>query len=90
MTGQNINYIRSGTGNKVILCLPGALGTIWSDFKPQIEGIDKNKFTVIAWDPPGHGKSRPPNRMYTKDFYEKDADIAFKFMKVLFMLNFLK
>jgi len=81
--GQTINYIKSGTGDHSLLCFPGALGTIWSDFKPQIENLDTGKFTVVAWDPPGYGKSRPPNRNFSKDFYENDAYAAFQFMKAI-------
>lgn len=80
--GQNINYVQSGDGAHKVLCFPGALGTIWSDFKPQIEGLDKTKFTVIAWDPPGYGYSRPPNRNFSTEFYKNDAVAAYDFMKV--------
>ncbi|XP_022919382.2 valacyclovir hydrolase [Onthophagus taurus] len=80
---QTINYVKEGNGPHKILCCPGALGTIWSDFKPQIEKLDKNQFTIIAWDPPGYGFSRPPNRVFNKEFYRNDADMAFEFMKTL-------
>lgn len=83
VNGQTINYVRQGNGDHPVLCFPGALGTIWSDFKPQIEKLDKNKFTVIAWDPPGYGHSRPNDRQFKIDFYEKDAEMANEFMKVL-------
>lgn len=58
-------------------------GTIWTDFKPQIEGLDKEKFTIIAWDPPGYGKSRPPDRTYPDDFFQRDAIWACDLMKAL-------
>ncbi|KAK4881431.1 hypothetical protein RN001_004750 [Aquatica leii] len=80
---QTINYIKHGKGNEFVLCFPGALGSIWSDFRPQIEGLDTNKFTIVAWDPPGYGHSRPPSRTVPKNFYERDADLAFKFMEGL-------
>lgn len=83
VSGCNINYVKVGKGSHNLLCLPGALGTIWTDYKPQIEGIDKNDFTLVAWDPPGYGKSRPPMKQFDVDFYEKDADYAFNFMKAL-------
>lgn len=66
-----------------MLCLPGALGTIWTDFKLQIDGFNREKFTLIVWDPPGFGKSRPPEKDFNADFYEKDAYYAFEFMKVI-------
>ncbi|XP_066254415.1 valacyclovir hydrolase [Euwallacea similis] len=78
---QIINYVKIGNGPKTVLCFPGALGSIWSDFKPQIEGLDKNHFTIIAWDPPGYGLSRPPNRKFDQRFYDRDADCAYHFMK---------
>lgn len=62
--------------------MPGALGSIWTDFKAQIEGFDKDKFTIIVWDPPGYGKSRPPLRDFPANLYERDAQYAFEFMKV--------
>lgn len=63
------------------------MGTIWSDFKPQIEKLNKNKFVVVAFDPPGYGLSRPPKRNFSLDFYEKDADMAYDFMKVMSVLK---
>lgn len=67
-----------------LLC-PGALGTIWSDFKPQIDGFDRKKFTVVVWDPPGYGNSRPPNRKFTSKFYEEDAEATREFLNVLLL-----
>ncbi|KAJ8985323.1 hypothetical protein NQ317_008353 [Molorchus minor] len=80
---QTINYVKVGEGDKKVLCFPGALGTIWSDFKPQIKGLDRSKLTIVAWDPPGYGYSRPPNRSFDVDFYENDADNAYDFMTQL-------
>lgn len=80
--GQTINYIQTGCGDHKVLCFPGALGTIWSDFKPQIDGLDKTKFTVVVWDPPGYGHSRPPDRNFCPEFYQNDAVTANDFMKV--------
>lgn len=83
--GVNINYLKVGDNNCAhpVLCLPGALGSIWTDFKPQVEGLDRNKLTVIAWDPPGYGKSIPPQREFPLDFFHRDADSAAKLMKAL-------
>ncbi|CAH1113035.1 unnamed protein product [Psylliodes chrysocephalus] len=83
INNQTINFVKVGTGPRNLLCFPGALGTIWSDFKPQVEGLDRNQFTLVAWDPPGYGDSRPPNRHFGVDFYENDADCAQKFMEAL-------
>ncbi|KAK9871152.1 hypothetical protein WA026_011434 [Henosepilachna vigintioctopunctata] len=80
---QKINYLKVGNGPKNILCCPGNLGTIWTDFKPQIEGLDKNKFTIVVLDPPGHGGSRPPERVFTAKFYEEDGHTAYELMQNL-------
>ncbi|KAJ1519308.1 hypothetical protein ONE63_004607 [Megalurothrips usitatus] len=86
--GMTISYVRAGTGPKTVLCLPGALGSAWTDFKPQLEQLDKSKFTIIAWDPPGYGFSRPPDRDFMGDFFHRDADTALKLMKVLKLPKF--
>ncbi|KAJ6224717.1 hypothetical protein RDWZM_003262 [Blomia tropicalis] len=39
-------------------------------------------FTMIAWDPPGYGKSRPPTKDFN-NFYRTDATMASKLMKAL-------
>jgi len=83
LNGQTINYVQTGSGPRKVLCFPGALGTIWSDFKPQVEKLDKNLFTIIAFDPAGYGDSRPPIRKFTPDFYHTDAKIATDFMKFI-------
>jgi valacyclovir hydrolase len=36
--GHNINYVTSGSGDRVVLLMPGALGTARSDFLPQLQG----------------------------------------------------
>ncbi|XP_031763901.1 valacyclovir hydrolase-like [Galleria mellonella] len=80
---NNINYLKVGNGPHNVLCVPGALGSIWTNFKPQIEGFDREMFTLVAWDPPGYGKSRPPEKDFRTDFYERDADCAYELMKAL-------
>nr|CAD7459404.1 unnamed protein product [Timema tahoe] len=81
--GVSINYLKVGHGPHTLLCNPGVMGTIWTDFKPQIVSLDKSKFTLIAWDPPGHGKSRPPDVEYDPDFYNRGAEFTVKFLKAL-------
>ena len=75
-------YEKVGQGSKVLLCLPGALGSTRTDFGPQLEQL-KESFTVIAFDPRGYGKSIPPNRDFPLDFYHRDADDAFGLMQHL-------
>ncbi|XP_015524239.1 valacyclovir hydrolase [Neodiprion lecontei] len=81
--GWDINYVKVGRGAHPVLLLPGALGSIWTDFKPQITNLDKDKLTIVAWDPPGYGNSRPPNRTFGDDFYSRDADFAHDLMKAI-------
>ncbi|XP_011504391.1 PREDICTED: valacyclovir hydrolase isoform X2 [Ceratosolen solmsi marchali] len=59
------------------------MGSIWTDFKPQIDYLDKRKLTIICWDAPGYGKSRPPNRTFPLDFFRRDAAWACNLMKTL-------
>lgn len=81
----NINYVRSGHGDEAVILLPGALGSAVTDFMPQIEQLPKllPNYTVIGWDPPGYGKSRPPNRTFSLDFFHRDAKVANSLMQTL-------
>ena len=77
--GQHkVNFVEAGAGAKGVILLPGALGTAWTDFKPQIEQLPVllPNHKIIAWDPPGYGKSRPPEKEFGLDFYERDAEAA--------------
>ena len=86
----------AGNSSDVILCMPGALGSTRSDFGPQLTGLS-DKFTVVAFDPRGYGKSIPPWRDFPADFLHRDADDAaelmvkiglyFKFLHVLTHLS---
>lgn len=81
----NINIVESGKGDKSVLLMPGALGSSWTDFKPQIEQLPKllPNHTIIAWDPPGYGKSIPPKRQWGLEFFQNDANYAVNLMKTL-------
>ncbi len=58
------------------------IGSVEIEYGLQFKGFDLNKFTLVSWDAPGFGKSRPPERDYN-DCYQRDADLAVKFMKKL-------
>lgn len=58
------------------------LGSGETDFGPQIKNLNKKLFTVVAWDPRGYGHSRPPDRDFPGDFFERDAKDAVDLMKV--------
>lgn len=79
--GLKIHYDKCGEGSQVLLLMPGGLGSGRIDFPNQLDGLDRKKFTMIAWDPPGYGLSRPPDRDFT-DSYRRDATIAAKLMQV--------
>ncbi|XP_053593283.1 valacyclovir hydrolase-like [Microplitis demolitor] len=86
--GVDINYVKTGTGKHTVFLLTSTLGSIWTDFKPQIEGLDKTKFTVVGWDPPGYGKSRPPDRVFSDNFFERDAEYAYELTNILGIQKF--
>ncbi|XP_050523447.1 valacyclovir hydrolase-like isoform X3 [Daktulosphaira vitifoliae] len=78
-----INYLKVGSGPKTLLLLPGALGSIYTDFKPQIENLSRKKYTIVVWDPPGYGFSRPPSRDCSSGFFYKDAEYVVTLMDAL-------
>jgi len=79
---RQIHVAQTGRGDKALLLLPGALGSALSDLKPQLEGLDGEKLTVVGWDPPGYGQSRPPARRW-ENFFREDAEMAVKTMTAL-------
>ncbi|CAH1737410.1 valacyclovir hydrolase-like isoform X2 [Aphis gossypii] len=78
-----INYLKVGNGPQTLLLLPGTLGSIFTDFKPQIDTLNREKYTIVAWDPPGYGFSRPPDRNFPPEYFYNDADYAISLMKSL-------
>ncbi|CAG2109202.1 unnamed protein product, partial [Medioppia subpectinata] len=76
VNGWTVWYERFGSGPKPVLLLSGAIGTGRTDFMPQLEGeyaLDFEKFTIIAVEAPGWGRSRPPVRKYGINTYNNDA-----------------
>lgn len=65
-------------------------GSSFTDFRPQIEQLPKllPNHQLIAWDPPGYGKSIPPTKQFTTDFLERDADTINQMMDVLKVNNY--
>jgi len=70
--GLSMHFEQAGEGAPLLL-IPGALGTGAGDFPGQFDWFAKRGFAVIAPDPRGYGKSRPPERDYPLDFYNRDA-----------------
>ncbi|KAJ8279892.1 hypothetical protein COCON_G00069580 [Conger conger] len=83
VNGVDLFYQRTGTGQHAVMLLPGALGSGETDFGPQIESLNKRRFTVVSWDPRGYGNSRPPERDFPPDFFEQDAKDAVDLMLAL-------
>ena len=48
-----------------------------------MENLNVDGLTIVAWDPPGYGKSRPPDRTFPDDFFQRDATWAYNLMKTL-------
>lgn len=74
--GGKLFWEKTGCGPHNVFLLPGALGSTRTDFSPQLNNLDKSAFTIYAWDPPGYGKSRPPNRSWPDKFFSRDASQA--------------
>ncbi|KAH8367450.1 hypothetical protein KR200_005918 [Drosophila serrata] len=85
VNGADLHIVESGSGERSLLLMPGALGSAWTDFKPQIEQLPKllPGHTIIAWDPPGYGKSVPPQRKFGLEFFREDAQAAVDLMRAL-------
>lgn len=68
----SVHFESVGEG-KPLLFLPGALGTGAADFSEQLTYFSRD-YHVIAPDPRGYGQSRPPERDYPLDFYQRDSE----------------
>lgn len=83
VNGVDIAYEKVGIGPKPLLLLPSAVGCAATDFTPQIKGLSRDKFTIIALDPRGYGQSIPPERDYPIEFFYRDANDAVQLMENL-------
>ncbi|XP_077389842.1 valacyclovir hydrolase isoform X2 [Festucalex cinctus] len=86
VNGVDLYYEKAGSGNHAVLLLPGALGSTKTDFQPQLKSLNQDLFTVVGWDPRGYGQSRPPDRDFPLDFFERDARDAVDLMRADFGL----
>jgi valacyclovir hydrolase len=77
--GLTMHFEQVGKGMPLLM-IPGALGTGAGDFPAQIGWFAERGFAVIAPDPRGYGRSRPPARDYPLDFYHRDAADMFALM----------
>ncbi|XP_021967928.1 valacyclovir hydrolase [Folsomia candida] len=81
--GIQLNWDQAGDGDHVVLLLPGIIGCIKHDFVPIFKKMNKDKFTLVSWDPPGYGYSRPPQRDFTGIPYRRDGHLVVKLMEKL-------
>uniref|UniRef100_A0A452H2H8 AB hydrolase-1 domain-containing protein n=1 Tax=Gopherus agassizii TaxID=38772 RepID=A0A452H2H8_9SAUR len=88
VNGVPLHYKQTGQGDHAVLLLPGMLGSSQSDFGPQLKSMNKQLFTIVAWDPRGYGQSIPPARDFPPDFFERDARDAVDLMQALKFKNF--
>jgi valacyclovir hydrolase len=86
LNGFSMHYQCYGSGSP-ILFIPGALGTGSSDFEHQLSWFGQTH-QVIAPDPRGYGESRPPERDYPQNFYQRDADDMLALMSALGLNEF--
>ncbi|XP_028300269.1 valacyclovir hydrolase-like isoform X2 [Gouania willdenowi] len=88
VNGVELYYEQTGRGKHAVLLFPGALGSTKTDFGPQLKSLNQERLTVVGFDPRGYGQSRPPNRDFPPDFYERDAEDAVGLMKSLGFTKF--
>ncbi|XP_059508408.1 LOW QUALITY PROTEIN: valacyclovir hydrolase [Stegostoma tigrinum] len=88
INGVHLHYQQTGKGDHAVLLLPGALGSGQTDFGPQLKSLNKERFTVVAWDPRGYGHSIPPQREFPLDFFHTDAKDAVGLMQALHFKKF--
>ncbi|XP_072167940.1 valacyclovir hydrolase-like [Diadema setosum] len=83
VNGVELYYERVGRGEHVLLLMPGAVASIRSSFQPQLDTLDREIFTLVAFDPRGYGWSRPPRRDFPEDFLLRDARDGRELMRAL-------
>lgn len=88
VNGVDLFYQQTGRGKHAVLLLPGALGSSQTDFEPQLKLLNKERFTVVGFDPRGYGSSRPPERDFPPDFFERDSKDALDLMTALGFAKF--
>ena len=51
---------------KTLVFLPGALGSLETDFKPQFspDSLLAQNYRLVCFEPAGYGRSRPPARTW--------------------------
>ncbi len=83
LNGFKVHYQKTGTGRHHVLMMPGVFGSAETDFPYQTKNMDTSKFTLIAWDPPGYGRSIPPERKWVGNIAKQDGLDAVELMEFL-------
>jgi valacyclovir hydrolase len=75
--GQTMHCESVGSGDHVVVALPGALGSGRTDFPSLADHFAKStSIRLLLIDPPGYGLSRPPDRTWPVDFLDRDANVV--------------
>lgn len=91
INGVRLHYEVRGSGPHTLVCIPGALGTIKTDFSPQLDyfGREGSGFKIVVFDPRGYGLSRPAERFKgDANFWLTDAEDAHALMQHLSFPHF--
>ncbi|GAB6018541.1 hypothetical protein CHUAL_000236 [Chamberlinius hualienensis] len=78
-----IHYELLGHGNEIVFLMPGGMGSTRAHFDPQLTDLNKEKLTILSWDPPGCGYSGPPDHCVYLDGFHRDAKVALQLLKAL-------
>ena len=70
VNGVDLYYEAHGSGDPVLLV--HGLGSSTRDWEPQIDALAQ-RFTVVAFDVRGHGRSAKPNEPYTVKLFADDT-----------------
>ena len=72
---------------KTVVFMPGALGSLQTDFKPQFaKDSPFQKYRLLCFEPAGYGRAQSPSRTWPQaNFLQRDAaDLGFC-LKVRFL-----
>lgn len=80
--GATIDYGDTGGDKPVVVLIHGWLGAWDYEFSSEIEWL-RPHFRVVAPTRRGYGRSGPKPRIYTRDFYRRDAEDMAAFLDAL-------
>ncbi|CAG9537675.1 unnamed protein product [Cercopithifilaria johnstoni] len=90
INGHKIGYCKYGSGKYIMLFICGGLGCYAKDFPEKLlKSFNPDNYTIICIDPPGYGKSRPPDRQQEINRCMNDAPFCIKLMQQLNLTPFI-